>query len=150
MNTRIRHTATYMWPGSFLNETMVMELSDGTLEAGLAAMPEDTMWGSHAFGFEITETVLKRFVSDDGEERWLATGRARRLGRWYFGETMTLSQVAAENITNGGKHDILLANMRGNNWPTVVRTIAGNFQPIEDGDDVLPASMHPYDKAVQS
>lgn len=142
--TRLRFTATYMWPGSFFNETSVVEISEGTLEAALAAMPDTTWHGRHAFGFEIGETTLKRFISDDGEERWLATGPSRKLGRWYFGVSMSIDDVAAENVANAGEYVILLSNMRGNGWHTVVRTVAGIFQPVEEGDTVLLASQHPY------
>ena len=141
--TRARFTATYLYPGSFVSETKTRTLDESTLQAALAAMPEGTIYGGPVFGIEIIETLQKRFVSDDGEERWLADSSPRRIGRWYFGETLTLAHVTALNVTKGGAYDVLLANMRGNGWTSVVRTVAGNFQPVEYGDVVLPASEHP-------
>jgi hypothetical protein len=111
-------------------------------------MPETLIYGSHAFGFEITETPMKLFTSEDGEERWLADGKSRRTGYWYFGETMTLAEVEALNTDD--RHNILLANMRGNGWSAVVRTIAGNYKPVEDDVTVLPPSQHPHLNKVPS
>jgi hypothetical protein len=148
MNRKIKYTATYLWPGSFVDETASKPLPSPTLAAALAEMPEDRIYGSHAFGFEITETPMKLFTSDDDEQRWLANGKSRRVGYWYFGEMMTLAEVGAQN-TNG-RYDILLSNMRGNDWSAVVRTIAGNFKPVEDGVTVLPPSQHPHLDRVPS
>jgi hypothetical protein len=145
---KTKYTATYLWPGSFVDETASRTLPAPTLAAALAEMPEDRIYGSHAFGFEITETPMKLFTAGDGEERWLAAGSTRRVGIWYFGEMMTLAEVEALNTDD--RHDILLANMRGNDWSAVVRTTAGNYKPVEDGVTVLPPSQHPHLDRVPS
>lgn len=143
---RTVYWATYMWAGAFVDETTSVQLDDGTVEAAIEAMPEERNHGHLPFGFEIVETTQKLFVAvSDGEVRWQGDGTTS-LGHWYFGDELSLEDITARNrsLADAGKFDILLANMRGNNWPVVVRTIAGNFKPVESNDTVLPASMHPH------
>ena len=59
-----------------------------------------------------------------------------------FGES-GLYYIDAESLTAGdveampGDHSILLSNMRGNGWATVLRCRTGNFQLLKDGDVVI-------------
>lgn len=56
-------------------------------------------------------------------------------GWFYLGEEFTVEQVEAMN--DHGQFDTLLANMRGNGWPTVIKTRAGNWFNKNEGDQVV-------------
>lgn len=53
----------------------------------------------------------------------------------YFGEVLTLDQVKA--LEPAKNYDILVSNMECNKWDRVVRTVRGNFQPLNEGDKVV-------------
>lgn len=123
-------TATYYYPGSFFAEDRTKDLLDATLAAAIDARPDDR-W----FAVEVKRQPVKVFRSEDGEQRVLSDGQAVKVGKWYVGEEFTAEEI--EDLDDGQDHTILLSNMRGNGWATVVRTRVGNWQPVEAGDVVL-------------
>lgn len=127
-------TATYYYPGAFFSEDTTRDITAPTLAAAIDARPDDR-W----FAVEVKRTPVKVFRSDDGDERVLSDGKPVKVAKWYVGEEFTAEEVEAM----GDDHRILFSNMRGNGWPTVCRTRAGNWQPVEAGDVVLADAPQP-------
>jgi hypothetical protein len=132
--SRDKITATFYYPGSFFAEDVTRTISEPTLAAAVEAQPNDG-W----FAVEVKRTPVKTFRSDDGEERVLPDGKAVKVAKWYVGTAYTAEQVEALD----GDHKILVSNMRGNGWATVCRTRRGNWQPVEEGDEVLAEAPVP-------
>lgn len=135
MTTRTRITATPLYPGSFFPEDgRPVELPDASFEAALAAVTDDGGW----FALQVTTVEQKRWDDGEGGELWKQIGAPIAAYRIYVGEEFTAEDI--ESWPTADQHDILLSNMRGNDWPTVVKTRRGNFQPVEHGDVVIAAA----------
>lgn len=109
----------FLYPGTIVAEIATYEVADRSDPV----VPE----GVYGYSFfSRTETIVngEKLI---GEER-------DRSGHTYIGEAMTAEQI--ERLP--GDYTILLSNMRCNNWPTVVRTVCGNFVPLRSGDRVIP------------
>jgi len=132
-STQNRTHVTYLYPGSFLpEEGRTVRVADATLAWALRHSPDDR-W----FAAEFSTQDWQRWTNAEGDEKWMPVSGARPVKRRvYVGEAMTVDQVAALP----GDHRTLISNMNGNGWATVVRTRAGNFQPVEDGDVVVSAA----------
>lgn len=116
----LKHYVEFFYPGSFFPETRVREIQDRTSPA--TNVPEG------AYGWRV---FSQETITMGGET---LTGKPKDYGPMvYFGEIMTLEDVRAL----GGDYRILISNMEINGWDRVVRTVRGNFQPLNDGDVVL-------------
>lgn len=143
-DTRTRYTATYLWPGSLFSETKSVDVPEPTPEAAAVAMPADIFYGSVAFGFYIYAHDEELFRSATGGQRWLLVRGPRMLGRWYYGQAYDQAGVEALARETGADYRTLLSNMRGNGWDRMVRTHAGNWQPLIEEDVVLDPATHPH------
>lgn len=112
----------FFYPGSFVSETTFREVFDRT-------PPADTP--ARAYGYRF---FARNEVECDGEK--LTGDRKEYSPTTYFGETLTLADVLA--LTPPGDYKILVSNMRNNGWERVVRTVRGQFMPLEPCDVVLP------------
>ena len=129
--TRIRDTATPLYPGSFMpEEGRPVLIADADPATALAAVPDDGRW----FALSVCTVTERRWDDGAGGSKWLAEGAPDRY-RIYVGETFTADEIEA--WSNADSYRILLSNMRGNGWERVVRTRAGNFQPVESVDVVV-------------
>jgi hypothetical protein len=127
-----RHTATFVYPGALVSEPgRTVRIPEPTAAAVMAAGPDEGWYGA-----EVKTSVVTRYRSDEGDERWLHTGSLATFNV-YVGEEFTAEQV--EQLP--GDHRTLLANMRGNGWDRVVRTRRGNWQPVESGDVVIQPAL---------
>lgn len=126
-----RTHVTFLYPGSlFPEEGRTLRIDNDGTATVLAASPDE-----HWFAAEVSIGEWERWTSESGEEKWHRTRERPTKFRIYVGERFTADDVAALP----GDHAILLSNMRANDWPVVVRTRCGNWQPIEGDDVVLSA-----------
>lgn len=137
ITTRTSITAVPLYPGSFTPEDgRPVELPDARMVTALAVAPDDEAW----FALEVRTVTKKKWTDGDGGVMWLSEGRPR-IYRIYVGEALTIADIE-RMVSAGDRYDILLQNMRGNDWPRVVRTRLGNFQPLEVEDVVIsPAEL---------
>ncbi len=137
MKTKVKkttkHRVTYYYPGSFVanlsNQDIVDRYSIGKIPKG-------------CYGLSVTDFTE---VLIDGET--IRGKETNESGMVFFGQKMDAEDVKNENDQEG-KYDILLSNMRCNDYEFVVKTRSGWFQPVREGDVVLPAdasSMQVWD-----
>lgn len=124
-----RPMARYTLPGSFFNEEETVELPERSVEAAVQAAPK---W---AFAFKLYDSPLCDFEFPADLFRLVPIPQ-NESHRYYIGGTLyTVEEVEAM----GDDFRILASNMRGNRWPHVIKTRAGNFQPFEEGDEIVEA-----------
>jgi len=114
-----KHYIEWLFPGFLVSETVAREVPSRTRPA---KVPER----AYAYRFyDQSEVEL------DGE---ILKGKSKNHSCWIFmdAELYTLEQV--ERLP--GKNDILISNMKCNNWDTVVKTKFGQFMQLHDGDRV--------------
>lgn len=141
MTTRTIHSAEYLYPGALFPEETYRDLPEATLEAAVAAAPDDSEGYFRRDGWyavRIRTTYQKRYVADDGEEKWLAEGGPVK---------PVLSVIIGEKVhwedpsIAGDEHDMLRSNIRGNSKdrddPYGVKTRCGNWQMADDYDRVV-------------
>jgi hypothetical protein len=109
----------FYFPGSFVSETEVKPVAS-------RAAPVAVPLGAYAYRF-----FARQEVEMNGE---ILRGKAHdHSPMTYFGKALTLDEVKALD----GDYRILISNMECNRWDRVVRTVRGNFQPLNEGDIVL-------------
>lgn len=114
-----KHYVEFYYPGSFVSETSTEEIESRTANFEIP---------KYCFGFmffDQEETLL------DGET--LYGNRKNKSNFFYFGKAYTLAEVK-KTFPDAR---ILISNMKGNGWDSVVKTRRGNFQPLEKEDVVL-------------
>lgn len=110
--------ARFLSPGSFCANdwTVPVESTD----------PLAVKWPDNAYAF----TLHERVDVMDGPERF--EGKAQQVGPVYYhpdSKVLTEAEIAAKADP---RDKILLSNMRGNNWPSVIYSRWGNWpQPYE-------------------
>ena len=111
----------FFFPGSFVSETSTQPVDD---RRAIADLPK----GAYGYRFFAREEVKQ------GDE--VLVGKNKDYSAYTFlGEVLTAADIAKLP----GDHTILLSNMRCNDWPRVVRTVRGNFQPLREGDVCVAA-----------
>ena len=141
----MKHKARYYLPGILMSETTTRDLERRSTDDAMAVAPEG------AFCFVLYDVE----EPPDGIDTTKFTVTPKPLNeskRYYIGgEVYDFAGVLALHRANGGTvepseygdiyrgsdFDILLANMRGNDYQRVVHTPMGNWQPLEEGDEVL-------------
>lgn len=116
----IRHYVEYVIPGSFFNEYSVREIKDRNKKL------EDIPNGTVGFRFyDCNEEVI------DGKK--MMGVRENISPMTYVGRKYTLAEVKKKfpELTT------LISNMKSNGWNRAVKTIKGNWQPLEKGDKVI-------------
>lgn len=115
----IKTYVEFFVPGSFFSESSVKEVTD-------RSSPKNIPDNVFAYRFyDIEEVVL------NGEK--LKSNTKNHSGMYYFGKAYTLSEIK-ENFPS---QEILISNMKCNNWKKVVKTKMGNFQPLNENDVVF-------------
>lgn len=114
---------TYLLPGVMVPEEYVRKVAARDPQAAITAAPA----GAYAFQFHTRTEATADGVPMSSQP----TGKS---GMFYIdAERMTSGDLEAM----GPRYSTLLANMRGNGWPAVVRCLHGNFQPLFDGDQIV-------------
>lgn len=115
-----KHYATYYYPSIMCSGEGTVELPENTVEAALKQMP------TAAFAFTLYDVETQTATLEDGSS-FEHDRTVYRSGMIYpCAAAFTVDEVKA--LT--GDHRILVGNMIGNGWQKVVRTRAGNFQPL--------------------
>lgn len=118
---------TYLMPGIMLSE----ETRRPVLHRDPRQAAIDAPSGAFAFTFhdQVTATTVV-----DGQEIPLSSRALNQSKRFYIdAEKLTAADIQAME----GDHRILLANMLGNHWAIMLRCRTGNYQPLEDGDQLV-------------
>ena len=127
MSTETTTYVTYLLPGIMITEESVHAVAHRDPRQAAADAPAD------AFAFTFHDQVTAT-ATVDGQEVPLTSRALNKSKRFYIdAEKLTYADVEALD----GDHHILLANMRGNRWETMLRCRTGNYQPLEDGDQVI-------------
>lgn len=114
---------TYMriyYPGSFVSETSEKKVTSRT-------PPKERPKGAYAVQFFDQEEIKK------GKE--ILEGKPKNFSPTYF---WGKEYSASEAIKEVGEGSILASNVRGNGYKRLVKTVMGNWQPLENKDEVLP------------
>ena len=123
-------TKTYIeifYPGIVFSGAETRIVKDRDEKDALDMLPES------AFAFRFYDQVSAE-TTVDGKTVTVYGDRKNVSGRYYpDGELFTLEQIEAF----GEESEILADNMRINDWPVVVKTRLGNFQPFAKDDRVL-------------
>lgn len=135
MLSRVRMTATPLYPGAFMSERGAeVELSRAEPSVVLEALCGDLSW----FGALVSSRRQKGWSDGAGGELW-TNDEDLESYYLYVGEALTAADIEA--WPDAADYRILLSNMRGNGWSTVVRTRCGNFQPVNVNDVVVPETL---------
>lgn len=115
-----------LYPGSFMSEVYVSEVSSRDIASVLAALPPQ------AFAFRFFDRTEQK----QGKE--VLKGNARDFsGFYYIGKEYSLEEV--ERDFKDEQYDILRSNMRGNGYARAVLCHTGNWRPLGPEDVVIPA-----------
>ena len=142
MSKRSSITATYTQPGAFFDEKVAQApLNDSTVVSVILGRRKDD-WDSALLSLKKEE----RFTNADGSRSiWLDDG-SETLYTLYIGDQYSIIDI--EGMNSNGEYDILLSNMRGNGWDSVVKTRFGSFRPVNDEDIVI--TVDDFDKIASS
>lgn len=117
-----KHYVEFFFPGSFVSESDVRQVQSRDSE------PDYIPPSCYGYRF-----FSRTEVQHDGET--LIGKNTNYSPMTFFGETYTLAEVEA---LNDDSLRILLSNMRCNGYARVVKTRRGNWQPLNEGDEVKP------------
>lgn len=121
INEQVKFYVECLFPGSFFAEEDSMTLEEFNANGPLAG----------CFAYQFYSVTTK--AVDVNDEHFSKSKRIDIGGKVYpGGKLYTADQIRAEFPG----HDILIDNMRANNWPTVVLTRRGNWQPFNEGDKI--------------
>jgi hypothetical protein len=117
----------YLYPGAFFSEDSAHAVS-GRDPARVAREAPDGV-----FAFELYD-VAAMTVTIGGEQVEMKSRVLHKTGRYYINaEKLTAADVEALP----GDHRVLADNMRCNGWDIMLRCRTGNYQPLQEGDEVV-------------
>lgn len=117
-----KHYVTFYYPGIMFDEDETRELAE---RGKVGKVPKG------AFGYQEWD---REEIERDGE---VLRGKPKNHGPMiYFGEVYTVADV--ERLKPQSDYRVLLSNMRGNGYDRVVRTVRGNWKPLDENVNVLP------------
>jgi hypothetical protein len=120
------HKVEYEFPGSFFPESSSRDIRVRDPRLAVELAPE----GAYAFAFYDVADDLP----DLGPEYAVSRKPQNRSARYFIdGRLVTIDDVLALP----GDHDILISNMRANEFERVVRCRTGNWQPFGDDDELI-------------
>jgi hypothetical protein len=112
----------FLYPGFFSDKGAPQEINHRD--------PSKIQITDGACGFRFYE---REVVWLNGEE---LIGNIKNTSGWYYRGTK-LDIQGVEKLNTTGQYDILLSNMKCNNWPNVVQLETGYVYPLHDDDVVL-------------
>jgi hypothetical protein len=130
---KTEHWVEYLHPGSFYPEESRLRLKQYSATEALRKLPKT------AFAFTLYDVEIRSGKLEDGETIEQRK-KVNESGRFYpGGEIKYLEEIKSM----GEGFEILASNMENNDWNSVVRTRAGNFQPFKTEDRITedPARM---------
>lgn len=134
MNVRTETRVRYYQPGILFPEETTRTAPTGVDPADWAR--ENAPYG--AFAFTLSTVMTADPVPDGCGGTFKVTPKTvNETGRYYLGGRLfDRDEVAA---LDQREHPALLANMRGNDWDTLILCSTGNWQPFTSGDVLLGA-----------
>lgn len=130
----LKHYVTFYSPGTFFSESTSKDIAEwDTDKAVKMARKIVERYGAKPYGFRFYTTKLK--ANKDGSKTWQESKKSKMY--YIGGKILTIDDIEKRN--KDGKDDILLANMRGNDWPTVIQNDNSwrTTQPFDPKNDVL-------------
>jgi hypothetical protein len=124
---------TFLSPGSLFPNETIREVATKDPQEIAKTAPNG------AFCFVLQDWIEKT-TSVNGEDFQKTERDGNGSARFYLGGTVyTLAQLKAKF---GGDPDkrILLSNAEGNGWERTIQCRTGNWQPLNEGDQVLEAA----------
>ena len=125
---KVQTYVEHLYPGVLASEISTSPVATRDIAKTALALPE----GAYGFRFfDRTEATV------DGEE---LLGKPKNFSPTYYpgGKIYTLEQVERGDLkTPRCGNDILIGNMRRNNFPRVVETRTGNVYPVSEGDQII-------------
>lgn len=113
---KLTHYVRFYYPGIMFSETSIQEIKEN----------DDVQIPKSCFTYEFFDMDL--------------TGTEINIsGKHYIGDVYTIEDI--EKMQDPSL-DILLSNMKCNNFPKVVKTNIGNYQPLKEGDIVVPSQVY--------
>lgn len=122
----IEHWAEYWHPGSLFAEDSHKQLRSRSTVEALAKMPNS------AFAFRLYDVRVLTGTLEDGSSTEKRTTENESKTYYPGGAVYDVEGIRSLD----GDHRILISNMEGNDWPVVVKTRLGNFQPFENAEIV--------------
>ena len=128
IETKTTHMVEFFYPGVIVSESQCKETDDTD--------PLDVVMPENAFAFQLYDRVTRTVLGEAVGVATIAESHRENETVIYYpgGEILTVDDVAAM----GGKYEILLSNMRANNWDAVIRSRRGVFQPKTKDTQILP------------
>lgn len=125
---KTEHMVEFIFPGSFFSESSYEEHNDRTVAPNVPA---------RAFGYRFFDRDVYECTREDGK-KFEEYGCQKNVSPWvYFGQVKTLAQVEQMARETPKRWDILLSNMRINEYKRIVQTKFGQSIPLNDDDTVL-------------
>ena len=124
---KTEHWVEYYFPGLLFSESSTKRLKYRDVDEAVEHFPES------AFAFELYDVEVRKGTLEDGasiEDRRTTNKSCR-----YYPDATTYTVEQVKQLP--GDYKILISNMECNKHKRVVRTKAGNWQPFEQGDQIL-------------
>ena len=119
----------FVYPGVIVNETSVKEVE--SRDTSEVKVPDG------AFGFRFFDVLIAK-VECAGKTVELRSDRLNQSPMHYYGGRIFSREEVARKVPD---NRILLSNMEGNGWDRVIKTRTGNFQPFEESDVFIEATV---------
>jgi uncharacterized protein (UPF0128 family) len=117
-----KHYVEFYYPGSFFPETSVKEIKSRKEKI-------ETPKGCYGYMFFDQEEIESNGETLIGKPK-------NKSGMTYFGKKYSIEDLKREFPENR----ILISNIEGNGYKFAVKTIRGNWQPVDKKDKVVDAS----------
>lgn len=111
----------------------VLFAEDDTFKVGRRSPQRIARKYKNCFSFYFFDRIEKP-TKVGGQKKVVTTSELNKSPHYFpNGELFTVEKL--KKLT--GDYKILISNMEINNWPVVVKTRCGNFQPFEKKDKIL-------------
>lgn len=116
----------YLYPGSFFSEEETKVVKNRS--------PKTHKIPNGVFAFRYFDQTSKT-VRVGGNPQ-VVFGKRKNISKTYYPDG-TLCTISDLKLDNSQDFSILISNMECNDWPVVVRTRRGNYQPFDEKKDEI-------------
>lgn len=131
---RTRHAVEYLYPGSLFPESITKRIEQPTLDAVIAAQPDEEGYFQRDGWYAATISAIeeKRYEAADGDETWMRLS-SNKGDSWVVGERVPLTDPRIDSDSSGALRSNLTqyATLGGPGGKTSdgVLTRRGTWQP---------------------
>jgi hypothetical protein len=139
-----KHFVTFISPGTFVHEETTLPIHAWDIEeACKIAHSINERYGARPFAFQ--------FSTRERGENDLDSKVTKTSGRYFLGGKLLTAKEIKAMEDKPGQYDILISNMRYNNWPRVVMNDNSwrTFQPLGENDRILDFKLKPLTKTMK-